>query len=306
MAQGCHMCRGQVGYLRPVSTPPFVDLPNGVLAERWPVRDRERAVLHAGMANARQWAILVPGFTGSKEDFIALLPLLAEAGVGGIAIDQLGQYESDASSDAADYALNLLAADVAELAGLAATRFGRADAPHLLGHSFGGLVVQEAVAGHHLRPASLLLFCTGPGALPRERWESLPELVDALQHAELSTIWRIMHEMEEAEDLVRPSAAVADFLERRWHANSPVQLREFARRLMDQPDLVARVRPVVAAGMATTVMWGELDDAWPVEAQARMAADLGATAVELPGVGHSPNAQDPHLTATALLDAWGR
>lgn len=263
-------------------------------------------MLHAGMPFARQWAILVPGFTGSKEDFIAVLPALAAKGVGVVAFDQLGQFESDGSDDPADYALGLLASDVAELAAAAARRFERADEPHLVGHSFGGLVAQEVVAGAHLQPSSLVLLCTGPGALPPDRWESLPELVDALEHSDLSSIWRIMREMEEAEDIVPPPPAVASFLERRWRANSPTQLGQFARRLMDQPDLVPRLRPVVAAGLPTTVMWGELDDAWPIQTQAQMAADLGAVPVELLGVGHSPNAQDPELTAAALLRAWGR
>ena len=58
---------------------------------------------------------MVPGFTGSKEDFIAVLPLLAEAEVGVVTFDQLGQYESDGSDRPEDYAIELLAADVGEI-----------------------------------------------------------------------------------------------------------------------------------------------------------------------------------------------
>ncbi len=61
---------------------------------------------------------------------------------------------------------------------------------------------------------------------------------------------------------------------------------------------------VVAAGLPTTVMWGEHDDAWPVAVQQVMAQRLGATAVELPGVGHSPNAQDAAALVRALLAGW--
>ena len=287
-----------------VSTPPFIDLPPGVTIERWPARGTERAVMHTGLVANRPWALLVPGFTGSKEDFIAVLPLLAEAGVGAVSFDQLGQNESGGSADAGDYALPLLAADVAVIADTVAERFGLAS-PHLLGHSFGGLVVQEAVATGMIRPASLTLFCTGPGALPRERWGAVPDLVAALEHSDLAEIWRIMHEMEEAEETVPPPADVAAFLERRWHANSPVQLREFALLLMHQPRLTGRLRPAIA-DIPTTVMWGEDDDAWPVEIQADMAAELGVTSVELPGVGHSPNAQDPQAMVDALLRAWAR
>ena len=38
--------------------------------------------------------LLVPGYTGSKEDFIAVLAPLAAAGHEVLAIDQRGQYES--------------------------------------------------------------------------------------------------------------------------------------------------------------------------------------------------------------------
>jgi pimeloyl-ACP methyl ester carboxylesterase len=260
--------------------------------------------MHAGLAADRPWVLLVPGFTGSKEDFIAVLPLLAAAGVGAVSFDQLGQHESDGSTEAADYALPLLAEDVVAIADMAAGRFDLAP-PHLLGHSFGGLVAQEAVASGSIRPTSLVLFCTGPGALPVERWGELPDLVDALEHSELAEIWRIMHDMEEAEDVVPPPADVAAFLERRWHANNPVQMREFAVQLMHAPSLTARLLPVIA-GIPTTVVWGEDDDAWPIAMQRRMAAELGVTTVELAGLGHSPNAQDPQAMVDALLRAWSR
>jgi pimeloyl-ACP methyl ester carboxylesterase len=289
-----------------VSTPPFVDLPAGVRADRWRVRGGERAVLHAGPRDARAWVLLVPGFTGSKEDFIAVLPLLAEAGVGAVAFDQLGQFESDASADPSDYAVPELALDLAGVVAAAGERFDRAQEVHVVGHSFGGLVVQEAVAGGVVRPASLTLLCTGPGALPRERWAGLPDLVDALAVADLAEIWRIMRQMEQAEDPVPPAPAVAAFLEARWHANSPVQLAAFAQHLMHQPDLVDRLVPRVADGLPTRVIWGEADDAWPIAVQADMARRLGAQAVELPGVGHSPNAEAPALTAQALLAGWAR
>jgi pimeloyl-ACP methyl ester carboxylesterase len=288
-----------------VSTPPFVDLPAGACVERWQVRGSERAVMHLGLEASTDWVVLVPGFTGSKEDFIAVLPLLAEAGVGALAFDQLGQYQSAGSDDPGDYEVDLLAADLSDVIAEAVRRRGRQEGPHLVGHSFGGVVAQAAVADGGLRPSSLTLLCTGPGALPEDRWEGLPSLVDALDQHDLATIWRIMREMEEAEDVVPPPPAVAAFLEQRWHANHPVQLRQVAQHLMRDPDRVARLGPLVAAGLPTTVMWGEHDDAWPVDAQRAMADRLGAPAVELAGLGHSPNAQDPQALVEALLSAWG-
>ncbi len=288
-----------------MSTPPFVDIPEGVVAQRWPVRGTERAVLQIGLEPSRDWVVLIPGFTGSKEDFIAILPRLADAGLGAVAFDQLGQYESDGSADLADYALRTLAADVAEVVRYATARFGVATAPHVVGHSFGGLVAQEAVASTGLRPASLVLLCSGPGALPAERWRGLPDLVAALDHSDLAAIWRIMREMEEAEDSERPTPDIDAFLERRWHANHPRQLRAVAELLMSHPPITDRLLPLLD-GIPTAVIWGQDDDVWPLDVQARMAVALGADAVELPRVGHSPNAEDPAGVVDALLRAWAR
>lgn len=57
--------------------------------------------------------LLVPGFTGSKEDFLDLLPLLHDCGWTVIALDNRGQYESP---HAPDYSLDLWADDVCDIA----------------------------------------------------------------------------------------------------------------------------------------------------------------------------------------------
>ena len=86
--------------------------------------------------------LLLPGWTGSKEDFTHLLPHLASAGIAATSVDQRGQYETPGADDD-DYSLSGLAADAAEIASAAW------DGPsHLLGHSFGGLVAQTAAVEH--------------------------------------------------------------------------------------------------------------------------------------------------------------
>lgn len=282
-----------------VSTPPFVDVPAGVAAGRWPVRGAQRAVLHAGLAGATDWAVLVPGFTGSKEDFIAVLPLLADAGIGAVAFDQLGQFESDGSPDAADYSLSLLGADVAAVARCAVEQAGAIGAPRLVGHSFGGLVAAQSVIDGSLQPSSLVLLCTGPGALPASAHPDLIRLRAAVEQVDLADIWPQLPASQ------RPmSPAVAEFVERRWCANHPQHVREVARLLVEQHDLTPSLGPALA-DVPTVVMWGELDQTWPSAGQQPWATALGAQAVALPDAGHSPNADDPGALVTALLAAWG-
>ena len=283
-----------------MSTPPFVDLPDGVTVERWPVVGSERAIMRTALEAGRPWVLLVPGFTGSKEDFIAVLPLLADRGVCGLTYDQFGQYESDGSADPADYTIERLADDLRVLVGVAMHRFSLTTPPILVGHSFGGLVAQRAVVDG-LDVAELVALCTGPGALPAHRHGGLNDLVEALPHTDLEVIWGIMQAQAEAAGQAPVDPRVRDFLRRRWLANHPIQIREFGHQLMTAVPVTSRVRDRVADGLAARVLWGEGDDAWPVEMQVQMAADWGVPGVELPGVGHSPNAESPRDLVHALL-----
>jgi len=304
-----------------MSTPPHLDLPAGSVLERWPGRVGALAVLHSGLTDgvpgadrADAWVVLVPGFTGSKEDFIALPPLLAASGIGMLTYDQIGQHESDGSDDAADYALHRLAEDLASVIGHAAERLGRADPPHLVGHSFGGLVAQQAVASGAVRPASLVLLCTGPGALPPHRHGPLPTLVESLPHTSLATLWEMKRALDEVDAAARGEVSaqvpeVEAFLERRWLRNHPVQLQQFGRILLEQPAVTIalgeRIRGTAGGdSIRTTVIWGEHDDAWPIGLQQQLAGELDAQAIEIPGAGHSPNADSPDALIAALLRAW--
>ena len=283
-----------------MSTPPFVTLPEGVAVERWPVSGTERAVMRTELAADAAWMLLVPGFTGSKEDFIAVLPLLADRGIGGVTYDQFGQFESDGSADPADYTIERLAVDLRALVEVARARFALTAAPILVGHSFGGLVAQRAVVDG-LDVAEFVALCTGPGALPPHRHGGLNDLVEALPHTDLEVIWNIMQAQAEQARQVPGDPQVRDFLRRRWLANHPVQIREFGHQLMTAPPVTGRMRARLADGLPARVMWGEHDDAWPIDLQAQMAADWGVPGIALPDVGHSPNAERPVELVAALL-----
>jgi pimeloyl-ACP methyl ester carboxylesterase len=287
-----------------VSTPPRITLPQAAVVEQWQLRGGHRAVMHSRLGDADQWVVMIPGFTGSKEDFIALPDLLADSGVGMLTFDQFGQYESAASDDPDAYALSALAEDVRSIIAMARERFGRTDPPHILGHSFGGLVAQQALIQPGLEAQSFIALCTGPGALPPERWGALPELVAALPHTDLAELWARKLELDAAAGVPEPPHEIQAFLRTRWVRNHPNQLKQFAHTLMEQPSFIDRLKPRVHEGLAMSVMWGEFDDAWPISMQQHMADELNVRGIEIPGVGHSPNAEDPERTASALLQAF--
>ena len=162
-----------------MSTPPSLDLPDGV--RRTTIRTSRGmfAALEAIPASGvceREAALLVPGYTGSKEDFAFILNLLADRSRRVTAIDMRGQFESAAAADPADYAAAALGADL--LAVMAAT-----GARHLVGHSYGGLIAREAIlAGEQARSivASLTLMSSGPAALTGSRAAELNAMLTAV------------------------------------------------------------------------------------------------------------------------------
>ncbi len=234
----------------------------------------------------RAHVLLVPGWTGSKEDFTPLLSPLAAAGFAATAFDQRGQFETPGSTDADDYTLSSLAADAAAVS--SAIGF---ETSHLLGHSFGGLVVQQAVVDAPARWTSLSLLSTGPGALGDSPARPLNQIVQALGTVPLDQI----HAMRE-QGVQRPDD-IADFLLRRFTSNSETSLKAMTQHLLDAPDLIAAV---LATGVPCWVGRGVDDDAWPHDQQSHMAKRLGTTVHVVAGSAHSPAIEN----TPGLIEAW--
>lgn len=242
-------------------------------------------------------ALLVHGFTGSKEDFIHLLPELANLGWYAVAIDQRGCHQSPGSESEADYTLVEFANDLVEIV-------NNFDKPvHLLGHSFGGLVTQAAaLAGANL--ASLTLFCSGPGAIPGPSYDWLHDFQADLRAGNKSSrIETSIDEMKADGRLSNP--IVEQFLRDRWSNSKTAALLGKAQILIDQADLSHDVAKIAAAGLPVLVTHGVDDDAWPIEQQKQMAETIGAKYVVIPDSAHSPNVENV-LGTTEVLDQFWR
>ncbi|GIH27318.1 alpha/beta hydrolase [Acrocarpospora phusangensis] len=240
-------------------------------------------------------ALLVPGYTGSKEDFIAILQTLAQAGRRVFAIDLRGQFESPGPDDPAAYTCAALGADVDVITSLV----GDGEPVHLLGHSFGGLVTRETVLDGTAKLASYTLMSSGPGGIvgPRER-------AGRTMLAELPTLGveRMWSERLEPEALrAGVPDDIIDFLRRRLFANSLTGLLAMGRAVLDAPD---RLDELCQTGLATLVLYGERDDGWPPAMQAEMADRLDCDCVVVPGAVHSPAVEAPETTAAALTRFW--
>lgn len=266
-----------------MSVPQTLALPEGVKAGFRTGLDGDIAMLSIKARGPRKGhVLLIPGWTGSKEDFTPILPLLADAGYDVDAYDQAGQYES---APAADYSLEHFARNALRLLSLGGPK------GHLLGHSFGGLVAQRAAVLDPSPVQSLSLLDTGPGALSDSPTRPLTAMAEAIGTVPLEQI----HEFRE-KGIKRPKE-IADFLRKRFVSNDPASLKAMTRLLIDAPDIIDEV---AALDLPFWVGRGADDDAWPHEDQAEMARRLGTEIQVIPESAHSPAVENPE----GLVEAW--
>ncbi len=240
--------------------------------------------------------LLVPGYTGSKEDFAPLLDPLAAAGFVATAIDLPGQYESPGPADPEAYTPAQLAATVLEVAdSLGAT-------PHLVGHSFGGLVARAAVIDRRDAFASLVLMCSGPAGIGGDRRSMIEQLEPVLVSSGLAAVYAASLAASRAQaGYVEPAAPLAAFLERRFLAGAPAMLQGMGQSLRSEPDRVAELD---AVDLPKLVLYGANDDAWPTDVQDDMAQRLHAGTSVIADAGHSPAVENTPATAEALVRFW--
>lgn len=232
--------------------------------------------------------VLVPGATGSKEDFVLMLPLLAAAGFYVQSYDLAGNYASaDAGppqGESFDYPLfvdDLVA-------------FLEAGAPaHLLGYSFAGIVAQLVVARRPELVRSLTLLTTPPDPgnsyrhVKRIGW--LSTFLTARQGAGLM-IWGIVTN----KNRVGPSRLA--FVRSRFDLTRRASVDDIVRLMKHAPDCAAAVR---LTGVPTLVATSA-HDLWPVARYALLAERLGAR-LAVYDTGHSPCETTPHQLVRDML-----
>jgi pimeloyl-ACP methyl ester carboxylesterase len=232
--------------------------------------------------------VLVHGWTGSKEDFNLIGPLLADAGYRVLTFDNRGQHESAHSKREDAYQIHSLARDVIDIA----QHYGF-EKPHLLGHSMGGLVAQRATLDAPNYWSSLTLFCTGPHfSLKKTELETLIHLLKTMTMADLWSAYK------EEEDKLSPRY---ELFKKRWHASDPKSLSDTSRLLLDTQSVILEL---LATKIPAHVIYGENDDAWPLEMQDQMAKDLSAPRTIIKDAGHCPNEDQPEETVKVLTNFW--
>jgi pimeloyl-ACP methyl ester carboxylesterase len=90
-------------------------------------------------------------------------------------------------------------------------------------------------------------------------------------------------------------------MKKRWLANDPLSILEQAK---DLSTFTSVIPEVAAEKIASHVIYGERDDAWPLSMQDQMAVDLSAPVTVIKDAGHCPNEDQPEATAKVIADFW--
>jgi pimeloyl-ACP methyl ester carboxylesterase len=238
--------------------------------------------------------LLVHGFTGSKEDFDAVVAPLAEQRRV-VAVDLPGHGGSEGSDDPAAYGLAVVASWLlrfADAVGLAEM--------HLLGHSLGGLVVQRTASLASQRLQSLLLMATGLGALREEAGDHVVRMAVAARdfgmQAALEEVLK-----RPAPTFVPPANPQREaFVLQRFHRLSPAAVVGGARNLIGAAPLGAFLYGI---DIPVLVISGEHDDAWTPAEQALLARTVaGARHVVVPDSAHAPQLENTEYWLKAVGD----
>jgi pimeloyl-ACP methyl ester carboxylesterase len=230
-------------------------------------------LIHGTAASLHSWDPMVPLLTGSHRV---------------VRIDLLGCGQS-ARPDGASYAVP----DQARRTGAALDRLGVSRAV-VIGHSSGGAVATALAEQRPGLVTALALINTGPRMAAYIANETaigparLPDLTDGQLRQLLSQAFSPGYTIPQA------------FVDEARGMSLPVYAAtsQAVRAYLEEQALPQRL---AVLGKPLLVIFGQNDLRWRSSSAAEYRAVPGATVEMLPGVGHSPNLEDPPRTAAPLL-----
>lgn len=234
--------------------------------------------------------LLLHGWTGSKEDFGAVVRALAD-GRRVLVPDLPGHGASPVVADG-DYSLGAHVVALTDLLDASGV-----DAFHLLGHSHGGLVAQRLAHALAHRVASLTLVGSGLGALGEASQAMVVRVATAARDRGMDAAWAeaVSGAVSSAAD---PRAA---FTRDRFLAMAPAVVIGVARNLLTTAPLGAFLRGV---DFPVLICHGEGDRTWLPHEQRLLARSIrGAIYRVVPNALHSPAVENPTGTL-ALLEPF--
>ena len=231
-------------------------------------------LVHGFLGGSAQWAAQVDAFS---RDFNVVTVDLPGFGL------KSGWDAPERIADYADFVLD-------ELSSLGIKRF------HLLGHSMGGMIVQEMTARAPERIESLVLYGTGPIGMMPGRFESIEE---SRRRAS-----------EDGAEATGKRIAATWFLEGEMAEHYPV-CAGLAVKASLQAILAGLTAMETWSGLSalpkiavpTLVLWGDCDRAYLWSQPEQLWRKIpGARLAVIPGCSHAVHLEKPHLFNAILKD----
>lgn len=259
----------------------------GSVASRFRAPSGELAVVSLGDP-AHPRVVLMPGASGSKEDFVFMLPVLAAAGYFVQSFDMAGQYESGRAGPlhGRPYDHDLFVDDL--------VAFLEDGAPaHVLGYSFAGTVAELVLVRRPDLVRSLTLLATPPEPGNGFRGVRVLGPLSVFAGGRIGAalmIWGIRTNRNH----VPPQRL--EFVRMRFDHTSRRSMEDIIRLMKRAPD----VRDAVAASPVPKLVAVGSHDLWPTELHARFAERIGAR-LAVYRTGHSPCETAPHQLVRDMI-----
>ncbi|WP_427173403.1 alpha/beta fold hydrolase [Arthrobacter sp. 92] len=272
-------------------------LPEGSVSSRFPAPSGNLAMVTMGKPENPR-VVLVPGATGSKEDFALMMPEIAEAGYFVLSYDIAGQYESAGAGPEnlvpprPHYDYGLFVDDF-----VAVLDAGNGPA-HVVGYSFAAILAQIAYSKRPELFRSLTLLSCPPE--PGLSFQGVSWIGRFSRYANgrlgaALMIWGIRR------NLNRVSPNRLRFVRNRFRFTRRQSVRDIFELMKDVPDLR---QTISEATVPKLVAVGE-HDLWPLRLHRQFAQSIGAR-LSVYGGGHSPSETSPHQFARDLLALYGK
>jgi len=262
-------------------------LPPGTVRSGFAAPSGELAVISLGDP-AHPRVVLAPGVTGSKEDFVLIMPAIADAGYFVQAIDLAGQYESGRAGPARGgrFTYDLFVDDMVAL-------LDDGGPAHLLGYSFAGTVAQLVAIRRPDLVRSLVLLATPPD--PGDGFAHMKRLgrISGVVGPRLGAFFMVTGIRLNA---TKVDASRLAFVRSRFALTNRRSVDHIVGLMQHTPDVEAELRRLP---MPKLVAVGT-HDLWPWERAAAQADRVGARFVRY-DTGHSPSETAPHQLTRDLL-----
>lgn len=237
--------------------------------------------------------VLVPGVTGSKEDFSLMLPLLAAAGYRAETYDMAGQYESHAAGPEnlvpprRSYDHSLFVEDLIHVLELGSAPV------HVLGYSFAGTVAQLACTARPDLFASLTLLSCPPE--PGQGFRGVKR-IGPISHFTTGSIGAALMIWGVKRNFTKVPPGRLAFVRARFALTRRAAVADIIALMKKSPDLRTDIRETPIPKLVAV---GE-HDLWPSVLHAQFAESIDAR-LAVYRTGHSPCETAPHQLVDDLL-----